>query len=254
MKKYITLIALLAAGSTFAHAEQLATLSTLMSEGTTVGTVTDLSFNYAERDTVYSFDGAQVGLTDEQVVNTLAGNTGIIVIASWIKLDTNASQYNTIFGWGEAGTGFKFGTKNDDLFLVTKNVKESVKNFSIAKDVWTLVALQYNLENKQFRLTATEANGQFYTVTDNTVVNPVTTQQFSIGSANGNATSGNENFDGLIGNLTIYTVSGWQNNSDIYNVLGGAPTLIPEPSAFGLLAGLGAIALVGTRRRKNFKA
>ena len=109
MKKYITLTALLTAGSAFANAEYLATLSTLMDKGTTIGTVNDISFTYAEPDIVYSFDGAQIGLTDERVVNALSGNTGVVVIASWIKLNTDASEYNTIFGWGEAGTGFKFG-------------------------------------------------------------------------------------------------------------------------------------------------
>ncbi len=52
-------------------------------------------------------------------------------------------------------------------------------------------------------------------------------------------------------NLGKYTIS--QSSSEITVTYVSAASLIPEPSAFGLLAGLGALALVASRRRRSRK-
>ena len=50
-----------------------------------------------------------------------------------------------------------------------------------------------------------------------------------------------------IGNATVSNITFWNKALSAEEV----SSLIPEPSAFGLLAGLGALALAGTRRRRR---
>lgn len=63
----------------------------------------------------------------------------------------------------------------------------------------------------------------------------------------------------LTGDLTDLCLGGVHGttnkiNATYHNVSYSTLTLVPEPSTFGLLAGLGALALVGTRRRRVKKA
>ena len=243
MKK--TLIALFAlTGVASAALTEIADMEELIVGMTTVGTVGTVD---GYNQTVYTLDGAYVGGTNEDVLNALNGTSGVITFAGWINLAGDATQYNTLVGWGASGTGFKFGVKDDDLFYVTKNVKETVKDFSIAKGEWTMIALQYNVTNKNFRLTATTTDGQYYTVSDNTTMNAVTVNEFAIGSANGNATSGSENFDGMLSGFKVFTSTGYENNSTIAAALGAAPVLIPEPTT----ATLSLLALAGLAARRR---
>ena len=250
MKK--TLIALFAlAGVASAALNEIASMEELISDMDTVGTVGTID---GYNQTVYTLDGAYINGTNEDVLTALNGTSGVITFAGWINLASDATQYNTLIGWGESGTGFKFGVKDDDLFYVTKNVTETVKGFSIAKGEWTMIALQYNVANKNFRLTATTTDGQYYTVTDNTTMNAVTVNKFAIGSANGNATSVNENFDGMLSGFKVFTSTGYENNSTIAAALGAAPTLVVTPAVpETTTATLSLLALAGLAARRRRK-
>lgn len=245
MKK--TLIALFAlTGVATAALTEIADMEELIVGMETVGTVGKAD---GYNQTVYTLDGAYIGGTNADVLNALNGTSGVVTFAGWINLASDASQYNTLVGWGASGTGFKFGVKDDDLFYVTKNVAETVRGTSIAKGEWTMIALQYNTANKNFRLTVTTTDGQFFTVSDNTTMNAVTVNEFAIGSANGNATSGNENFDGMLSGFKVFTSTGYENNSTIAAALGAAPKIVPEPATATL--SLLALAGLAVRRRRK---
>lgn len=244
-----TLIALmtLAGMASASSLTEIATMDTLVGSMSTVGTVATLD-GYNQK--VYSLDGAYINGTETSVVSALKGGSGVVTFAGWINLDSSAPQYNTIIGWGETGKGFKFGVKGDDLFYVTKNVKESVPDFAIPKGDWVLVALQYNTATKNVRLTGWNGDSTISAdVTDNTTMHAITVESFSIGSANGNATSGNENFKGMISGLKVYTSDDFVGADVIAEAVGTAPKYIPEPAT----ATLSLLALAGFAARRRRK-
>ena len=245
MKK--TLFALFAmAGIASAALTEIADMDDLVLDMNDVGQVATVP---GYNQTVYTLDGAYINGTDEAVLNALNATSGVVVFAAWINLDSSATEYNTLVGWGAHGTGFKFGVKGDDLFYVTKGVKEHVKEFSIKKGEWTMIALQYNVANKQVRLTATTTDGQMYTIREELTMNAVKVNEFAIGSANGNATSSGENFDGMLSGFKVFTSTEFESNSAIATALGTAPKSIPEPTTATL--SLLALAGLAARRRRR---
>ena len=243
MKK--TLIALMAlAGVASAALTEIADMSELIDGAKTAGTITLDSTGYDQN--VYTLDnGAWYGISNEDLVSTMGKNTGVITMSAWINLDS-ATNYNIVFGWGEEKTGFKFGTKGDDLAFVTKDKLESVSPRSIKAGEWTLVSFSYNLGDTCFRLYVDGTNQGY---TDNRVSNPASVKEFAIGSPNGNKTGGNENFSGQIAGVKIFYSEGWVEGSEIVKAMGSAPVAaIPEPAT----ATLSLLALAGlcARRRR----
>ena len=55
----------------------------------------------------------------------------------------------------------------------------------------------------------------------------------------------------FVGGLDEVQVWALESTDDVATLMKGAASVIPEPSAFGLLAGIGALALVASRRRKR---
>lgn len=114
-----------------------------------------------------------------------------------------------------------------------------------------MVALEYRPSDSAVRLLATTTDGQMYTVDSGLgTMNAVTVEKFSIGSANGNATSGTENLNGMLSGFKVFTSEGFENNASVYAALGDAPTLrVPEP-ATATLSLLALTGLAARRRRK----
>lgn len=276
MKK--TIIALLALGGIASAAlTEIADMEDLIAGTSTVSSTTGTTVTTVAGydQTVYSLSSddyntesrgaAWINGADTDVVNALTSTTGgVVYVAAWINLASDATQYNTVFGWGEQGKGFKFGVKDDDLFIVTKNRTEKVGNFSIKKGEWTLVAVGFDTaadaaDENMFRIHATATDGQMYTYkwsdansnnANMLYMNTPGTLTYSIGSSNGNATSGAEDFDGMIAGVKVFTSTGFESNSTIAAAMGSAPTIaVPEPTS----ATLSLLALAGLAARRRRK-
>ncbi len=264
MKKHLTIASLLVAGSAFVNAAivettKIADMDTLVAITTNNGVTTSSQWSY-ENGSVYDFSAENAYFSNGDA-SLLTTTSGYLTIGAWVYFDElgKDSYTNTVFGWGEDGKGFKFNVKNGgqggtdsatgEFAFVTKWKQQALSSSfatSNFNDGWHYVAVSFNMNggtDGAFFLDG-ESKGTF-TCTAWDV--PATSNTFAIGSQNGNAYS--EAFKGLMAGLTLYASNSVLNAETVTSLMGAAP--IPEPSAFGLLAGLGALALVGTRRRRR---
>ena len=225
MKKYITIAALFTTGIVFANAETITFEKTTWSAGTNT-----------------------VALTDPTTVST----TAIEGLESWeisfdwsYKAGTNSNKWGSTilatgtdpFASGGYSGGFQIrwnnGTENnkkDGMMFIVANGKGDYNSLTLgtisdfaSNDYDFNFTISYDIDTKALNFVVKYGD----TILDKTLTstNEVAISSFSTGTS------------------TYGTVGTYSNLTGSY--------IIPEPSAFGLLAGVGALALVASRRRRR---
>lgn len=241
MKKYIVFAALLAAGTAFADA----------------ATIVDVdSTNFTESGNSYSYtaDELTFTLTSSGTIRDFTTSSGDANKVAWF---TNSSVQDLLFAGDDQWAKDVYsdylagGSKGDSLTMTISGFKSGQTGIDLSfvagcpfegAGTWAPHAV-LNDDNSSVKgtLKYVGLNDQSLTTVDLPAQGGTTTP-FSASIYM---------FSGLTANASgeiSFTVKGVQSHSA---ALGGVAVAIPEPSAFGLLAGLGALALVGARRRRR---
>lgn len=282
MKHIITIGTLLAAGTALANADgislsadfnfgrELKNSGSVSVTGTCSGSAGSASYvesvaagthfgNYKVENSLgmaLSLDGTvYVKLADAAWSNGSSelqiGNAGTsFTFMSFVKLSSTTGEKG-LFGTGDVnGSGIGFGFKDGKLDLLAKGKSHhnpSTSSATFIADTWYHIAISYDSSSG----TATYyVNGE----QDGTKTGLNTTEFSSAGGAGAaigswSKDSGQALFSGAIDKLQIanqvLTAEQIRSTAGLVSV--------PEPSAFGLLAGVGVLAFVASRRRRRAK-
>ena len=210
MKKYITIAALLAAGSAFANALTITEDTTMSPEG-----------NFFAGEFEFSF---------EIPVNT---DSAAYILGYYADPAASGGYAANVFTLEKSGENYTLGLKRVSSVTVTNG---DITAIGTVHNTSTFTYSETEGNQKNYFLSTGEEYTVKYLGGDNKAAgaelyhNDVLVASFSKGSHNMNG--------GGSGDATL-------------NVKVNEAYVIPEPSTFGLLAGLGALALVGTRRRRR---
>lgn len=227
MKKYITLAALFAAGSALANADSL--------------TLTSPSDAKLEGQNAYvAWEGTESILESWSLSFKLLDDA----------LADNQAVFSTTRQGGGGATGYVLKTQADGGIALgeTSLVIENVLSAEVKSDTITLSFVADVLVDGTFK------GGQFsLTYGSTTVTEKVSGLDGCPEAINGATAMINGEQTGF--DEDTWSSRFWTNggNEKIYDISVQklSSNVIPEPSAFGLLAGLGALALVGSRRRRR---
>ncbi len=234
MKNLITITALIVAGTAFANAEG----NTLPEPSWTALTLTAPSGTLSSGNSGFSWSGDPSGsLTNSWQLSfdwasTNEGGTSSPIDLFGTSTGSSGGAGGIVLQWkNESGGTLYFGTKGGSTFASLTNIKKP--------DSGTIVVLTY-LKSSDPSTAPSVLKLKFGDKGEATVTAPTTNTTFF-----GNGGVGT-------GNTRLWTNSGNDTYSNISLKYGDAVSpAVPEPSAFGLLAGLGALALVGARRRRR---
>lgn len=252
MKKYIAIATLLAAGSAFANA----------SAGKA-----DLGNGITGTWTEYNMQGSITTATNSVTLpNSWGGPTAWITLDSAIDLAQNqmltfdytytytSTVDNAIYSISFLGNG------GESAFMIG-NTDYNIRDLAAAST--TLGTEFYNNKAQSIRFNAGNSGDRFQPVRDgDTKINLGTVSYGAVNATiawNAESSSfkmtlrtGDKSATLDLGDSVKFdTISFAADGNESQAITGISLNIIPEPSTFGLLAGLGALALVGTRRRRK---
>ena len=244
MKKYITLAALLAAGTASANAVTTITWDDLRACNATFYNSTQsavgesLTLSTAER-VQFDVSSLNIDFSTEQyeflfsVSDLRVGNAPFITWGTQGGQSVQAQQY----GFGASG--------NANCWAATINGNGMSQKYSDTMS-YTATGLDgRNLLSGTFKITIGTKNGSG--MLDVTFLDSASNTTYTLTPENG-LTMNNFASGGVISSVTF---GGWTSTSTNGSSMTISSAVIPEPSAFGLLAGVGALALVASRRRRK---
>ena len=233
MTKYITVAALLAAGSAFANAAVWSS-TTSGNSGYNMATSSGFWFNLGSERLSTTAEPSGTALEDTVALDSIdlawtTSDTGLDVSCGFVLTD---GSLNIVAVSETTGTS----TKNGSVEIDFDGVEISS---SSTYSVWFVGTDKIETLKSEETLTLT---GNVLSGGD--AAPGIKFAQYSDSSAGANDTLGVWN---TVSNDTTATEWGAQ----FAPVVTIATSAVPEPSAFGLLAGLGALALVASRRRRK---
>ena len=257
MKNYITVAALLAAGAAFANADVV------------LHDITFADDNVITSDAALSNTGVSWAITSNPEEKTLYQSTILGVysgpekdlsnVTLWVKNGgTYKGNYTLTLNALKLDTGVSI--LSDDGATPSENEVSFNENVSITltgSDGFLDVDCDTSGKVSVSGLSGDSAvylnaNGKLTLNSGNTLSDDVDIYAIVSGDA-GSRTLVSGLSDGWSGSVFISTNDGTSYEKASFTVSGGelSVSTIPEPSAFGLLAGLGALALVASRRRRK---
>ena len=256
MKKYITLAALLAVGSTFANADVLNLDEILVGNGIRIGgdpngaVVASGSFGL---DTSYdTFQSLLKNSNTWYVQNGYNYNVGTRTTDGVPALDE--AVVLVAGGPSDAGRSSCGAIRFSIDSRYFANVSEDI-TFSF--DTWRCYGNNNKNHNVTFELLSSDwsVSASYNSKEGSSLISTNETSPTSVSFtiskekvAEFSAEGGNVEF---VFNAVTDNVNGSNTGFAMDSFKFNGVSAIPEPSAFGLLAGLGALALVGTRRRRR---
>lgn len=237
MKKYITVAALLAAGTAFANAQSEST-GTPVSEGAGALSIVTVDSDTFGWDTIESISSPSAYIfSGHSTSSAMVLGEGAILSGAAESPITNAVLYVAIPGVNS----------------------ETFSDVSVSFDVTGSSTISYSagfIDNSATTLIPTFLGGlgltnpstDKFTDTPQTLTFTLPASEFSsfVGTNTSPAPEGTALF------AIAFNDSTWAGGTvQLSNINVLATSSIPEPSAFGLLAGIGALALVASRRRRK---
>ena len=188
----------------------------------------------AEGGAVYEFSNSKYlgAISNNAVVEAIEGNK-YVTVAMWVYGPTTSDQ--ALFGYGDQNTGVKVSLNGNAQKMTTKGVADfditTVNANNIQANQWCFVAFSfrgaaYTSDGTTYRYYTSTTNGQYSSKSNKKLsgMNAVADASKLLAIGSGNQGNERDAYTGLIANLTVITSDELLNNSELFTLVGAAPT------------------------------